>query len=46
MASREYDRLMATAEEGERLRNELGGLQKRLSALEGEVRRLGGLLPE
>ena len=46
MAAKEYDRLMATAEEGQRLREELAALQGRLSTLEGEVRRLGGLLPE
>ena len=46
MAALEYDRLIASAEEGERLRAELAGLQYRLSTLEGEVRRLGGLLPE
>ena len=45
MAAKEYDRLIATAEEGERLKAELAGMQSRLSALEGEVRRLGGLLP-
>src|SRR4051812_34963411 len=45
MAAKEYDRLIATAEEGERLRAELASLQNRLCTLEGEVRRLGGLLP-
>jgi response regulator RpfG family c-di-GMP phosphodiesterase len=46
MASKEYDRLIASAEEGERLRLEISGLQNRLSVLEGEVRRLGGLSPQ
>jgi response regulator RpfG family c-di-GMP phosphodiesterase len=46
MAAREYDRLIASSEESERLRSELTGLQSRLSILEDEVRRLGGLLPE
>ena len=46
MAAQEYDRLIATAEEGDRLREEIAGLHRRLSILEGEVRRLGGLLPE
>ncbi len=46
MAAREYDRLIASSDESERLRNELSGLQSRLSILEDEVRRLGGLLPE
>src|SRR5947208_7521268 len=41
MAAKEYDRLIATAEEGDRLRAELLGLQDRLSKLEGEGRRLG-----
>ncbi len=45
-ASAEYDRLIATAEEGERLRSEMASLHGRLAALEGEVRRLRGLLPE
>ena len=44
-AAAEYDRLIAAAEESERLRAEMASLRDRLSALEGEVRRLGGLLP-
>ena len=46
MAAREYDRLIASSDESQRLRTELTGLQGRLSILEDEVRRLGGLLPE
>ncbi len=45
-AAIEYDRMVAEAEEADRLREEVGGLKLRVSALEGEVRRLGGLLPE
>jgi response regulator RpfG family c-di-GMP phosphodiesterase len=45
-AATEYDRIIAAAEEGERLRAELFGLLSRVEKLEGEVRRLGGLLPE
>jgi len=44
-AAAEYDRMIASAEEGERLRTEMLNLRDRLAALEGEVRRLGGLLP-
>ncbi|MDB5350948.1 MAG: response regulator with CheY-like receiver, AAA-type ATPase, and DNA-binding domain [Planctomycetota bacterium] len=46
MAAKEYDRLIATAEEGDRLRSELASLQHRLSVLEEEVRLLSGLLPK
>jgi response regulator RpfG family c-di-GMP phosphodiesterase len=42
MAAAEYDRLVADAEEADRLREELTELQKRVSALEAEVRQLGG----
>ena len=45
-AAAEYDRMIAAAEEGERLRSVMSGLQGRVEALEGEVRRLGGRLPE
>ena len=41
-AATEYDRLMARAEEVERLRVELHSLRERVTALEEEVRRLGG----
>jgi response regulator RpfG family c-di-GMP phosphodiesterase len=44
-AAQEYDRLIAAAEESERLREEMASLQGRVTALEGEVRRLGGILP-
>ena len=45
-AAAEYDRIMAAAEESERLRTTMTGLLSRLEVLEGEVRRLGGQLPE
>ena len=45
-ASEEYDRLIAAADEGQRLRAELEAILARVSALEGEVRRLRGLSPE
>ena len=41
-AAAEYDRLTAAAEESERLRGQMAGLQRRLDALESEVHRLGG----
>ncbi|CAN5711270.1 hypothetical protein BH23PLA1_BH23PLA1_17360 [soil metagenome] len=44
-AATEYERLSATAEESDRLRTEVEGLNERLSALESEVRRLGGAMP-
>lgn len=46
MAADEYDRLIAAQQEGERLQGEVGNLQHRVTVLEGEVRRLGGRLPE
>jgi response regulator RpfG family c-di-GMP phosphodiesterase len=42
MAAMEYDRLVADAEEADRLREELTELQKRVTTLESEVRQLGG----
>jgi DNA-binding NtrC family response regulator len=45
-AAEEYDRLIAAADEGQRLRSELEAILVRVSALEGEVRRLRGLPPE
>ncbi len=44
-AAAEYDRLIASDEESDRLRAELRQLQTRVSDLESEVRRLGGTLP-
>jgi response regulator RpfG family c-di-GMP phosphodiesterase len=44
-AAAEYDRLIATAEQGERLREELDSLRRRMATLEAEVRRLGGEVP-
>lgn len=44
-AAAEYDRLMADAEESERLRLELAQIQERVGRLEDEVQRLGGALP-
>jgi response regulator RpfG family c-di-GMP phosphodiesterase len=41
-AAGEYDRLIAAAEEGDRLREQLEGLNRRLSDLEAEVRHLRG----
>lgn len=41
-AAAEYDRLAQEATERERLRTEVAGLMTRVSALEGEVRRLTG----
>ncbi len=41
-AAVEYERLIADADESEKLRVEIANLQKRVSALEEEVRRLGG----
>ena len=45
-AAVEYDRLIAAAEEGPRLRAELAAILARVSALEGEVRRLRGIPSE
>ncbi len=45
-AAGEYDRIIAAAEEGDNLRAAMTGLQNRVETLEGEVRRLGGRLPE
>ena len=45
-AGAEYDRLISTAEEGDRLRDLLQAMQDRLGALETEVKRLGGAVPE
>jgi response regulator RpfG family c-di-GMP phosphodiesterase len=44
-AAAEYDRLAEAARERERLLEQIENLQVRLSALEEEVRRLGGLVP-
>src|SRR3954462_15859988 len=44
-AALEYDRLTQSARERERLLELIDDLQTRLSSLEGEVRRLGGLVP-
>jgi response regulator RpfG family c-di-GMP phosphodiesterase len=44
-AALEYDRLTEDARERERLLERIDDLQVRLSALEGEVKRLGGLVP-
>ena len=44
-AAAEFDRLIASADEGERLRELLSSLQDRITALEAEVKRLGGLPP-
>jgi response regulator RpfG family c-di-GMP phosphodiesterase len=44
-AAAEYDRLIEAADEAELLRREIDELQKRVSALEREVMRLGGALP-
>jgi DNA-binding NtrC family response regulator len=44
-AAAEYDRLSASAEERERLIEEVTALKGRVTALEEEVRRLGGLVP-
>jgi len=41
-ASVEYERLIADADESQKLRQEIASLQKRVDALEAEVRRLGG----
>ena len=42
-AAVEYDRIFAESEESEKLRQEIVNLQKRVTALEEEVRRLGGI---
>jgi DNA-binding NtrC family response regulator len=44
-AAAEYDRLTEAARERETLLVEITNLQNRLTALENEVRRLGGLVP-
>jgi DNA-binding NtrC family response regulator len=44
-AAAEYDRLTEIAREREELRNEVSGLQERVSALEAEVRKLASLVP-
>jgi response regulator RpfG family c-di-GMP phosphodiesterase len=41
-AAVEYERLIADADESEKLRAEIASLQRRVSILEEEVRRLGG----
>src|SRR3954468_22549706 len=41
-ASVEYERLIADADESEKLRTEITNLHRRVEALEAEVRRLGG----
>ena len=41
-AAVEYERLIADADESEKLRQEIAGLRSRVDALEAEVRRLGG----
>ncbi|WP_435006747.1 response regulator [Tundrisphaera lichenicola] len=41
-AAQEYERLIGDYERGEKLRGEIAALQQRVTALEGEVRRLGG----
>ena len=44
-AAAEYDRLTVQAEERERLAHELASLKQRVSVLEQQVQRLGGLVP-
>jgi response regulator RpfG family c-di-GMP phosphodiesterase len=44
-ASMEYDRLTAESRERERLLEQIENLQTRLTSLENEVKRLGGLVP-
>ena len=44
-AALEYDRLTVTERERERLLELIDDLQTRLAVLEGEVKRLGGLVP-
>jgi len=44
-AAAEYDRLISTGEEGDRLRDLLQAMQDRLGSLESEVKRLGGAVP-
>ena len=41
-AAIEYERIFAEADESEKLRQEIASLQRRVTALEEEVRRLGG----
>jgi response regulator RpfG family c-di-GMP phosphodiesterase len=45
MAAEEYERLASQALEEERLREEVSQLQRRVGALEDQVRRLGGAVP-
>ena len=42
-AAVEYERIYAESEESEKLREEIASLQRRVTALEDEVRRLGGI---
>jgi len=44
-AAAEYDRLISSGEEGDRLRDLLQAMQDRLASLETEVKRLGGAVP-
>lgn len=44
-AAAEFDRLVAAEEEKERLRREMEALNRRVTSLEDQVRRLGGTLP-
>jgi len=44
-AAAEYDRLISSGEEGDRLRDLLQAMQDRLGSLETEVKRLGGAVP-
>jgi DNA-binding NtrC family response regulator len=44
-AAEEYDRLVASDEQSRRLQDEVGELQRRVTALEDEVHRLGGTVP-
>jgi response regulator RpfG family c-di-GMP phosphodiesterase len=44
-AAAEYDRLAEAAREREKFLDEISGLHKRVTALEGEVQRLGDLAP-
>ena len=45
MAAREYDRLVADAEENDRLREEIRELRSRLTALEHRLAEIGVLPP-
>ena len=42
-AAGEYERILAKAEESEKLRQEIASLQRRVDVLEEEVKRLGGI---